>query len=607
MKNKNLKVNLNKSGMKKKIILPSLPKPLEYMFWSWVLIMFFLNSTNAQVGIQTDSPDSSTSLHVKSKHDEVDTTATPTGVLFVPMSSTDRDRIVNPVNGLLVYNTDENCFNYYASSEWRSLCGAEPPAEIEISTEQCENTQIEGTYRERTPTTSSNYILWPITVTKEGSLDIVMTSDNGYSFSYSTTSIGIGTHTIQLEATGTPAAAQTDTITCKVNGEIFTCTFDIEVLIADPKEFTVDCDSSAVNGNYVKGVALTPSNTISVSIQNTGTEAVEYSLYTDAVNDVSFNGTGTVAAGSTITANLVGTGTPSLTGSYTYTIYSNSTVEVTSCAVTVEYVEVFRTVKILGLGSGIYQPGSASISNTSRAIIEDKDNFGDITAGDNPTSSEYIEGMQFIDGTNSNTGTQLQSLIDTNNPDIIVVGYSYNVDANEAQVLLSFMEDNKGIVLYFNETTLSSDNLFNALYNTTVNVGGASGAGSTYALSNVDDGVLNGSFGDLRGKYIGEDASSTKYLDSTTIDASKIIPYAYDEANEVVAFRDASRGFIFAGDGGFLAGDSSNTSSTIFPAAINADGTPTVKTQYSNGGSYNSFFYANAIEWAIKQLKVNRP
>ncbi len=596
--------------MKKKVILLCKPKQLGYLIsWSWVFCMVFFNSINAQVGIQTNSPHSSTSLHVKSEHDEVDTTATPTGVLFVPMSATDRDKIVDPIDGLLIYNTDENCFNYYISNEWRSLCGAEPPADIEISTEQCGNAQVLGTYREGTPTTSSNYILLPITVTKEGSLDVVMSSDNGYSFSYSTASIGVGTHTIQLDATGTPAASQTDTVTCKANGKTFTCTVDIEVLIADPKEFTVDCSSATVNGDYVKGVPMTASNTISVSIQNTGTEAVEYSLYTDAVNDVSFNGTGTVAAGSTVIANLVGSGTPSLTGNYTYTIQSNSTLEVTSCTVNVEYVDVFRPLRILGLGSGIYQPASASASFASRAIIEDKDNFGDITAGDNPISSEYIEGVQFINGGSSTTSSTLQDLINTNDPDIIVIGFNYDVSENEAQVFLNFMEQNKGVVLYFNQTPLSGtgDDLFNALYGTTVTVGAGGGAGSTYALANVDDGVLNGSFGDIRGKYIGEDASNTKYLDITSIDASKIIPYAYDEANEVVAFRDASRGFIFAGDGGFLAGDSSNSSSSIYPSAINADGTPAVKTQYSNGGSYNAFFYANAIEWAIKQVKINKP
>ena len=40
------------------------------------------------------------------------------------LTSTQRNAIVTPPNGLLIYNTVENCFNYYnaGTNAWKSMC-----------------------------------------------------------------------------------------------------------------------------------------------------------------------------------------------------------------------------------------------------------------------------------------------------------------------------------------------------------------------------------------------------------------------------------------------------------------------------------------------------
>jgi len=61
------------------------------------------------VGINNDNPDPSAILDVAS---------TTQGVLVSRMNSTQRDAILNPATGLLIYNTTTNTFWFYDSSSW---------------------------------------------------------------------------------------------------------------------------------------------------------------------------------------------------------------------------------------------------------------------------------------------------------------------------------------------------------------------------------------------------------------------------------------------------------------------------------------------------------
>lgn len=64
-----------------------------------MLIALPLIAINAQVGIGTTNPDPSSELHIES---------TDSGLLIPRMTSAQRDAIVNPANGLLIFNTDTN-------------------------------------------------------------------------------------------------------------------------------------------------------------------------------------------------------------------------------------------------------------------------------------------------------------------------------------------------------------------------------------------------------------------------------------------------------------------------------------------------------------------
>lgn len=79
-------------------------------------LMFAVTNTFAQVGIGTDTPDSTSVL---------DLTSTTQGFLPPRMTKVQRDAISSPAEGLVVYNTDEHCLNFWNGSLWMSACGTD--------------------------------------------------------------------------------------------------------------------------------------------------------------------------------------------------------------------------------------------------------------------------------------------------------------------------------------------------------------------------------------------------------------------------------------------------------------------------------------------------
>jgi len=80
---------------------------------SLIVLFSFQNvAQNGSVGIGTSSPDPSSALHVHSVNK---------GLLAPRLSSSDRDNIDAPANGLLVYDTDNNRFVYYNGDQWGPL------------------------------------------------------------------------------------------------------------------------------------------------------------------------------------------------------------------------------------------------------------------------------------------------------------------------------------------------------------------------------------------------------------------------------------------------------------------------------------------------------
>jgi len=88
-------------------------------FFILITLLFFGGSLYPQVGINADDsePDPSAMLDIKS---------TDKGMLIPRMKTDQREAIINPAAGLLVYDTDESSFFYYTGTVWLSLSTSNP-------------------------------------------------------------------------------------------------------------------------------------------------------------------------------------------------------------------------------------------------------------------------------------------------------------------------------------------------------------------------------------------------------------------------------------------------------------------------------------------------
>ena len=85
----------------------------------YIVLLFFVLfqiSAFSQVGIGTTDPDASSILEMES---------TTQGMLTPRMTTLQRDAIIAPVKGLLVFDTDEDLFYFHDGTSWEPLEGAE--------------------------------------------------------------------------------------------------------------------------------------------------------------------------------------------------------------------------------------------------------------------------------------------------------------------------------------------------------------------------------------------------------------------------------------------------------------------------------------------------
>ena len=180
------------------------------------LLAFCHASPHAQVSITTNgaSPDPSAMLEVKS---------TTKGLLPPRLTTAQRSAIASPALGLVIYNTDLKCIEFYTGvpgGGWYSPC----PAHL---FPDCGGLQVNGTYATGVALTSSNTITLPVDVQQPGGYDLMTRTVNGYYFAARGTFTTTGLQTVVLYGSGTPVYEGTDDHTLFAEGEI--CYFSVTV------------------------------------------------------------------------------------------------------------------------------------------------------------------------------------------------------------------------------------------------------------------------------------------------------------------------------------------------------------------------------------------
>jgi uncharacterized protein (TIGR02145 family) len=252
------------------------------------------------VGIGTTAPNSSAALEVNS----------PSKGFLVPrMTSTQRNAIVNPSEGLIIFNTTTGCPNYYYNGTWYDWCGTGILPLGTVVTIDCAGATHNGALASGMVASGVSSV-------------IAYTGGNGGSHSGQTvTSTGVTGLTATLAAgnfssgagyltymiTGTPASAGTASFAINIGGQ--TCTLARTVTAGAIA--TLDCAGATNSGTLTDGVSA---GSVSSNITYTGGNAGSHSGQV-------VSSTGVTGLTATLTAGNFANGS----GSLTYTITGTPT------------------------------------------------------------------------------------------------------------------------------------------------------------------------------------------------------------------------------------------------------------------------------------------
>ena len=108
-------------------------------YWNgtqWVVNNSNIHNNGAGVGIGTSAPNASAKVEIAS---------TTQGFLPPRMTTVQRNAIVSPATGLVIYNTTTNCLNFYIGSGWNETCGTAVVNIGLIATINCGSSTLTGT------------------------------------------------------------------------------------------------------------------------------------------------------------------------------------------------------------------------------------------------------------------------------------------------------------------------------------------------------------------------------------------------------------------------------------------------------------------------------
>lgn len=252
-------------------------------------------------------------------------------------------------NGLLIYNAETGCFNYFESNakQWLSLCGGHQPAKIEFG--DCTSAKVNGYFVAGIALTVLNEYFLPINVVTPGIYRIDVTTSNGYLFSASGTFTNVGAQLVRLSAQGTPIAASPDdgdpvkVSLNSINAELPpTCNLPKPIVNAANTVLDINCGNIKVYGTYEPSTGMTAANYVEIPYTSTQYYSSDIiSITTQSQNGVAFSTTTNITAPSgTLRLMALGTsGSGSGTYNYTFTIPGTTN----TCSFSVQYKSTLGT------------------------------------------------------------------------------------------------------------------------------------------------------------------------------------------------------------------------------------------------------------------------
>lgn len=413
-------------------------------------------------------------------------------------------------------------------------------------------------------------------------------------------------------------------------------------------DYTMICNETVVKGKYREGIPLNETHYIEVKITSSDDlYGEEIEITTETRKGIYFKYQGVLTThATTYTIRLQGYGTPTkdlndplnpdkqdgiLTRIDNLKIRTNSITD-QYCYATVIFG--YKTKKILAIGANAgFRFGYQLEPNTgSRAFVDASINFGvapnstvtiEQFPDDYPTASarnnafhiEYMTAGRGMTGERINY-SELQKYLTEFKPDIILTGQAINFESQSIQAIANFV-DNNGVFLMFNEYypyASSINNMVSAIVGTTVSGENEALSQSEFIFTlpaataaNKEDVILNGPFGDLRGKTWAADGYFMHGF--SNLPSSDIVVYnTRPDHGDPCFFRYTKKPFVFVGDGGFISNAQRYIGPTYqgmydyCPFAINSAYQPIARTNYLRGSTEieNSRLFGNILVWAIE-------
>ncbi|MBO9691672.1 hypothetical protein [Chryseobacterium sp.] len=556
----------------------------------------------SQVGINTQSPNKMSTLDIVSKSND-------TGILIPRLTENQRNKMSPGIkeNSLLIFNTDESCYNYWNSTEneWKSLCGKQGKA---VFTMDCAQIESKGKYTTGKELTASNVLHMKITVTKPGyyHLTAKTANSNGYSFQVEGEVLEAGTFTIDVPGSGTPINATpsggTGDQILIYNDEQLLCDA-LKISVEDSTiipEFTINCSSKIINGQYIADKELTAGNTIALNITSPATAAgAFYEISTPVVNGYSFSAKG-VLFGGVQQITLIGTGKPVKNGIDEFILTSNSALAKAPCSINIKVAA--RKMKIIGLSNN---DNSYNIARTDNLLNKALKN--DYYFADNQSAICPVNGFEFLQL--SNLGSAQQSQFKTFNPDIVFIQFNYIANSLSEQQFLADYVASGGVLIYCSDgdsagssRNVAARNLARLIFNNNSMNVTDNDATDTMIIQDTGNKISNGPFLLLSGKSIARDAGwNFRFtIDGFPLDKANIIAYGDGSNSSIRAFAGKNNGFVFFGDGAPFAANESNQPYN-WPAKFKTTNgiTAAIPNTYGAVPTYNSYLFLNIIAWAI--------
>lgn len=589
---------------------------------TFICLCLLSNALFAQVGINIESPYELTELHIMNRTtgtgSSIDTI--PKGILIPRMSEKKRNQmnIDNPnlADGLFIYNTTEDCYNYYSKmdKEWKSLCGKLGNAVF--SPVNCADITAQGTYVVKQDMDESNYLEIKVNVTKTGNYNITGITGNGYYFTGAGTVLELGEKILRIPATGSPRQIQQDKIT--ITGIPLADVNCKPQLTVNPMfaQYTINCDRTVVNGEYSKNTALNGNNTIDLYVNVSAVGF--YSITSEDVNGISFKTTGEFSSLGMQKVTLMGTGTPSVNTAFDITITANTKSGSSTCDVTIPIILPPMTYAVIG-PDGVYGWANAlGVANLRKLALANSANFSS-------TGTVRIKSLTNLWETNNGTTASeyLNSGYGGIYPDILIF-YAYGVNYPQAasQAIANYISRG-GCVIYAPADTdaPSANSLISSIFGTQyataqAQVYGEEKSDNNYLVASLPDSkAINGPFGNCSGQHWGENGASSQSIIFTSLPpqstqvCSAYNPYGKTEIDPAysIVWYNNSYNFYYFGDS--VGSGNSPNSTTDYPAYYSGTGIPLTKLHGPSDGNYryvyNSIMEMNAVSWALNKAATS--